>query len=115
MKKFLFIAILAAGIGLLGWQVYQKASASKKGSNHRRRSVPVAVEIAPIKKGAIQDVGDFTGSLYPLSKFIVAPKIGGRLERILVDIGDTVRGGQLVAQLDDEERQTTISRRLTGK
>ena len=109
MKKLLFIAILAAGIGFLGWQVYQKASASKKGSNHQRRSVPVAVEIAPIKKGAIQDLGDFTGSLYPLSKFIVAPKIGGRLEKILVDIGDTVRGGQLVAQLDDEEYRQQVS------
>jgi RND family efflux transporter MFP subunit len=109
MKKILFIIIMAAGIGLLGWQVYQKASASKKGNNRKRGNVPVAVEIAPIKKGTIQDVGDFTGSLYPLSKFIVAPKIGGRLEKILVNIGDIVRGGQLVAKLDDEEYRQQVS------
>ena len=109
MKKFLFIAILAAGIGLLGWQIYQKASASRKGYNRQRRNVPVAVEIAHIKKDTIQDVGHFTGSLYPLSKFIVAPKIGGRLEKILVHIGDTVKGGQLVAKLDDEEYRQQVS------
>ncbi len=109
MKKILFIIFIAAGIGLLGWQIYQKASASKKGSNHQRRIVPVAVEIAPIKKGAIQDVGDFTGSLYPLSEFIVAPKIGGRLEKILVHISDTVKSGQLVAKLDDEEYRQQVN------
>ncbi len=109
MKKFLFIAILAAGIGLLGWQIYQKASASKKGFDRQRRNVPVAVEIAHVKKSTIQDMGYFTGSLYPLSKFIVAPKIGGRLEKILVHIGDTVRGGQLVAKLDDEEYRQLVS------
>ncbi|HIJ55202.1 MAG TPA: efflux RND transporter periplasmic adaptor subunit [Deltaproteobacteria bacterium] len=109
MKKILFITILAAGIGLLGWQVYQKASASKKDSNRQRGNVPVAVEIAPIKKSTIQDVGDFTGSLYPLSEFIVAPKIGGRLEKILVHIGDTVKSGQLVARLDDEEYRQQVS------
>ncbi len=109
MKKFLFIAILAAGIGILGWQIYQKASASRKGYNRQRRNVPVAVEIARVKKSTIQDVGYFTGSLYPLSKFIIAPKIGGRLEKILVHIGDVVRGGQLVAKLDDEEYRQQVS------
>jgi RND family efflux transporter MFP subunit len=109
MKKLLFIAILAAGIGLLGWQVYQKASASKKGNNRKRGNVPVAVEIVSVKKSTIQDMGYFTGSLYPLSKFIVAPKIGGRLEKILVNIGDIVKGGQLVAILDDEEYRQQVS------
>ena len=109
MKKFVFIAILAGGIGLLGWQVYQKASASKKGFSRQRRNVPVAVEIARVEKSTIQNMGYFTGSLYPLSKFIVAPKISGRLEKILVHIGDTVRSGQLVAKLDDEEYRQQVS------
>ena len=109
MKKLLFSVILAAGIGFLGWQVYLKASAAKKGSSRQGRNVPVAVEVVPIKKGTIQDLGFFTGSLYPLSKFIVAPKIGGRLEKILVNIGDSVKGGQLVAILDDEEYRQQVS------
>ena len=81
MKKILFILIILAGLGLLGWQIYEKASASRKGSKHERRKVTVAVEVVLVKKASIREVGNFTGSLFPLSKFILAPKIAGRLSR----------------------------------
>ena len=109
MKKLFFVVILLAGLGLLGWQVYEKASASKDGFRRNRRNIPVAVEVAAVQKAAIREIGQFTGSLYPLSEFIVAPKIAGRLEKILVHIGDPVQGNQLVAVLDDAEyRQQVI-------
>ena len=108
-KKFIITIIILSGISILGWQIYQKASDSKKGFNHQRRNVPVAVEVAPVKKASIREIGSFTGSLYPLSKFIMAPKIAGRLEKLLVNIGDTIKCGQLVAVLDDDEyRQQVI-------
>lgn len=110
MKKFFVIIIVLAGLGFLGWQIYQKASDSRKGFKRERRNVPVAVEVAPVKKASIRQVGSFTGSLYPLSKFILAPKIAGRLEKILVHVGDTVKGGQLVAVLDDDEYRQQVSR-----
>lgn len=112
MKKFFVIIIVLAGLGFLGWQIYQKASDSRKGFKHERRNVPVAVEVALIKKASIRQVGSFTGSLYPLSKFILAPKIAGRLEKILVHIGDTVKGGQLVAVLDDNEYRQKVSQAM---
>jgi RND family efflux transporter MFP subunit len=34
---------------------------------------------------------------------VVAAKVGGRLDRITVDLGDAVQRGQVVAELDDEE------------
>jgi len=109
MKKFFAIIIILAGLSFLGWQIYQKASDSRKGFKPERRNVPVAVEVVPIKKASIRQVGSFTGSLYPFSEFILAPKIAGRLEKILVHIGDIVKGGQLVAVLDDDEyRQQVI-------
>ena len=110
MKKKLIIAIIIlAGIGFLGWQIYQKTSASKKGFNGKRQNLPVAVEVVLIKKASIREVRKFTGSLYPFSEFILAPKISGRLEKILVNIGDTVKGGQLVAVLDDDEYLQQVS------
>ena len=108
MKKFFAIIIVLAGLGFLGWQIYQKASDSTKGFKHERRNVHVAVEVALVKKAFIRQVESFTGSLYPLSEFILAPKIAGRLEKILVNIGDTVKGGQLVAVLDDDEYRQQV-------
>ncbi len=108
MKKFVIIVIAVAGIGFLSWQIYEKASGSKEGSGSRRGSPAVAVEITPIQQASIKDVGRFSGSLFPQSEFIVAPKIAGRLEKILVDIGDGVTADNLVAVLDDEEYQQQV-------
>ena len=109
MKKIFFIVITLTFVGLIGWQIYQKVYGPRKGSVHHRRSLAVPVEIALVKKASIREVGSFTGSLHPLSEFILAPKIAGRLERILVNIGDTVKGGQLVAVLDDDEYRQQVS------
>ena len=108
MKKFFTIVIAIAGIGFLSWQIYEKASGSKEGLGSRRGNPAVAVEITPIQQASIKDLGQFTGSLSPQSEFMVAPKIAGRLEKILVDIGDVVTADQLVAVLDDEEYQQQV-------
>lgn len=102
MKKTLFIIIVLAGLSLLGWQIYQKVMASQKG-NDKRQVVKVAVEAKQVVTASIRDVHEFTGTLYPRSQFVVAPKIAGRLKRLLFDIGDKVDPGQLIAVLDDEE------------
>ena len=61
------------------------------------------VEVAPVEKATIADVASFTGSLLPRSYFLVAPKVAGRLEKLMVNIGDPVGRGQLVAVIDDDE------------
>jgi len=103
MKKAFWIVIGAVLIGFIGWQVHQRASISLKGNKRQRRAVAVAVEIAPVKKATIRDIGLFTGSLVPKSYFVVAPKTGGRLEKLRVNIGDPVKRGQQIAVLDDDE------------
>ncbi|MCK5553167.1 MAG: efflux RND transporter periplasmic adaptor subunit, partial [Deltaproteobacteria bacterium] len=103
MKKTLGILIVLTLMALVGWQVHRRVSTSLKGSQRQRRAVAVAVEVAPVHKGTIRDIGLFTGSLLPKSYFVVAPKIAGRLEKLLVNIGDRVKRGQLIAVLDDEE------------
>ena len=69
----------------------------------------MAVEVAPIEKGALRDLGSYTGTLTAKTHVTVSPKIAGRLNRLLVDIGDPVRSGQLLAVLEDDEyRQQVI-------
>jgi RND family efflux transporter MFP subunit len=108
MKKSFITIIILAGLAFFGWRAYQNI-ASKQGPDRQRQNAPVAVEIMPVTIAAIQEVGGFTGTLYPRSSFVLAPKIAGRLEKILVHIGDTVQGGQLVAILDDDEYFQQVS------
>ena len=103
MKKAILILVAIAVAGFLGWRVYKKASASPKGAFRRRGAMAVAVEISPVQKTTIRDVGLFSGTLLPKSQFIVSPKIPGRLERLFVNIGNPVKRGNLIALLDSEE------------
>jgi RND family efflux transporter MFP subunit len=112
MKRIFIIIIVIVGIGLLGWQIYRILSGSGEKTISQRGNVAVAVEVAPVQKASIREIGHFTGSLIPLSEFKVAPKIAGRLEKILVNIGDTVSGGQLVAELDDEEYRQQVNQAI---
>jgi RND family efflux transporter MFP subunit len=64
---------------------------------------PVPVEVGHIKQGSIHLRLTFSGSLEARAEFVVAPKIGGRLLSLGVDLSDTVNRGQLVAELDSDE------------
>ncbi len=100
-RKIIPIAIIVIIVGLIGWQVIQKIGG--QGSAFERRAAPVAVEIQPIRTATIRDTANFTGTLAPKSQFMIAPKIAGRLENLMVDIGDRINRNQLIAVLDDEE------------
>jgi RND family efflux transporter MFP subunit len=102
-RKIIMTAVICVVAGLIGWQVIQKIIESSRGAGLERTAAPIAVEIEAVRKATIRDSGNFTGTLAPKSQFIVAPKISGRLERLLVDIGDKVSRNQLIAVLDDEE------------
>jgi RND family efflux transporter MFP subunit len=100
-RKAILIAVVVVVAGLIGWQVVRRIG--NQGSGFERRAAPVAVEIEPVRKATIRDTANFTGTLSPKSQFMVAPKIAGRLENLMVDIGDRINRNQLIAVLDDEE------------
>lgn len=107
-KTPLLIALSIPLLVLLGWKIYEAVFTSKGGRGPGQRGPSVAVEIAPIERGSIRDMAQFSGSLIPKSQFTIAPKISGKLNRLLVDIGDPVRRDQLVAVLEDEEYQQQV-------
>ena len=94
--------------GLFAWRVYQRAAGAPEKTTPNRDAYAVAVEVAPVKRATIRDVAQFTGSLVPDSHFVVAPKVGGRLEKLFVNIGDPVERDQVIALLDDEEYKQQV-------
>ena len=90
----------AAGLGLVIFnQFLDRAGSSKSGK--ASRAVPV--EVAQIQRGPIASQRTFSGELEALAEFVVAPKVSGRVERVIVDIADTVKRGQVMAELDNDE------------
>lgn len=102
MKKIIVALVVLGCLGLLGWQIYTRLL-QQRAAGDRRGARAVPVEVSPIVRRTMRDVAEFTGTLLPESRFVVAPKVPGRLEKLLVNIGDTVRNGDLIAVLDSGE------------
>jgi len=109
MRKLIWTVGVVAIVVLLGWQIYAHIQGQESSVRRQRRSVPVAVEVAPVQRATVKDMGQYSGSLYPRTAFSIAPKIAGRLEKMHVHLGDEIQAGQLVAVLDDAEYQQQAS------
>ena len=96
------VAAVAAGAWWLREQSVEPPAAEEGDSR-------VAVEAAPVETGSVADIRTFTGTLEAGDAFTVAPKIGARIQRIHVDIGDRVEQGQVVAELDDDEATQAVA------
>ncbi|MEZ6017214.1 MAG: efflux RND transporter periplasmic adaptor subunit [Planctomycetota bacterium] len=64
---------------------------------------PAPIDAAPIRLGELVQRRTFSGTIEAAREFTVAPKVGGRLEALVVDIGDEVEPGAIVARIDDSE------------
>jgi RND family efflux transporter MFP subunit len=101
--------LLGAGLVVLliaGWFIVKALTGAALGPG--QRGATVAVEVSPIVQGSIRDLGIFSGTLIPKSQFVVAPKVSGKLKKLYVGIGDRLKNGQLVAQIEDEEYQQQV-------
>jgi macrolide-specific efflux system membrane fusion protein len=98
-RKFLFIVLpVAAVAGVAGWQ-YWGARADT------RTPLPTAVV-------AIEDIEDSVsalGALQPLEYVDIGTQVSGLLQKIHVAIGDKVREGQLLAEIDPAIYQAKVS------
>jgi RND family efflux transporter MFP subunit len=63
----------------------------------------IDVAVARAATGTVQSALEISGTLAARSRVGVKPKLPGRLDRVLVDIGDRVKEGQVVATLDRGE------------
>ncbi len=63
----------------------------------------VDVPIVTATVGSVESTLEISGTLTPLSRVAVKPKLPGTIERMLVDIGDAVALGQTIATIDRRE------------
>ena len=101
MRKTILLVFSAIVAGaLLAGCGNGKAKAEAGGEEHEA-ATPVTVETATL--GAIDHVVTADAVLYPINQANVTAKISAPARRVLVNRGDHVRAGQLLAELEGGE------------
>ncbi len=76
---------------------------------HRLKFSPMPVTAHTIATGEVRGEVMGTGTLEARVKTTISPRIQERLAEVLVDQGDTVKDGQLLARLDDAETRQQVA------
>jgi multidrug efflux pump subunit AcrA (membrane-fusion protein) len=100
-RKWILLAVMVvlAGLALYrGWGFTQKRSGAQRAA---RMEVPV--QVTPVVSKSLTYSIRVTGDILPLMQVDLFPKVSGYLERIDVHIGDRVKQGQVIAQIDQTD------------
>jgi HlyD family secretion protein len=99
-RKWLFVVLGVVVLGIVGLGLLPE---------------PVPVEVASVERGPLVVTVDEDGETRAHDRYVISAPVAGRLGRIELHEGDTVRSGQVVAQLGSlplsaRERQEQLAR-----
>lgn len=92
------LGILVAGCGILPKETAD-AQQRQPGAEGRQGPTPVDVEIA--RTGNLRAGLEYTGTSAPVQEVSLRSRVEGQVLNLNVDVGDAVKQGQIVGQLDD--------------
>ena len=95
MKRVLIALVALAVIGAAGWFGLQRFQEGRAALDEEPSYETVTVE-----RGSISSTVSATGSIEPEAEVALSFRASGRVEQVLVSVGQPVEAGQLLAQLD---------------
>lgn len=95
-RNLTVIAIIIAVGATLAW-------------HYSRSHPPVEYLTVPVIRGDVEDTVLATGVLQPSKEVAVGAQVSGQLKSLKVDLGDTVKTGQWLAQIDPVILQNALS------
>ena len=98
-RRIWWIGSIVVGIVLIGAVVTKATSGNTKID---------PTKIASVEQGDLAKSVVATGKVQPITKVEVKSKASGIVKKLLVDAGDRVKQGQVLAELDKEELQAQV-------
>jgi RND family efflux transporter MFP subunit len=96
--------LLLLALTLSGTGCSRERSGTVEAANDKKAAARVpTVTVAAVEMRAVERQVDATGSLLAWEEAVVNTTIPGTIARLLVDLGDRVRAGQVVAEMDPRE------------
>jgi membrane fusion protein (multidrug efflux system) len=100
--KILLVFILIIGV-VAGLRMYNTRSVSRQSSVKKISAPKTMVKVEAVKKGDMDFILSYVGSLKARDEVVVFSKVSGKLARYEVAEGDAVVKGQAVALVDRDE------------
>lgn len=107
MKKWIFALILLAALGAAGYWYFQTQVAAQQTP---RRTLALNLEMATVQTGSLDISVDAVGNVRPAQSATLTWQTSGRVAEVLVQPGDRVQSGQVIAHLaTDSLSQSLVS------
>ncbi len=109
-KKLIAVIIGGGLVFLFGARVYDAQQQQSVAKKKKGGSRTIGVDIATVIEGPVAEELILTGALKPKESVDITPQSTGRLQHNYFQVGDRVREGDLVAELQDDELQQRVRR-----
>ena len=109
-KRFRILAlVLAVLLIIIGARIFMNVMSSRERAEKATQGKAVSVPTGFAKRETIKPVLTFAGNLDPVWQAKIASKIAGRIQSVLVNEGDYVEAGTVLAALDSSEIDATVN------
>ena len=102
-RKLFWIVIMLIGLGIAGAFLFWKKRAAEK---------PAYQEVL-VQRNNLQTFVLTTGTVKPQNRLELKPPVAGRVEEVLVEEGDKVHAGQILAWMSSTERAALLDAALS--
>jgi len=102
-KKYWRWVLFSVLICIGALALYRGWGATQKKSGKRGPQTEITVQISPVVRKNLTYSLFATGDITPMMQVDLFPRVSGYLERIYVNLGDSVRQGQVIAQIDQAD------------
>ncbi|MDR2814560.1 MAG: efflux RND transporter periplasmic adaptor subunit [Prevotellaceae bacterium] len=101
VKSFPFLG-LGGGIVVASLAMVTGCSGGAKSAQAAADSASVvAVKSEVVRRQSVEQIREYTGTISPYSKNMIASQSATRINKILVEVGDHVTAGQLLVQMEE--------------
>ena len=83
-------------------------SKSETAQARSREGAPKAVRVEAVRQESVRRAVDVVGTLAPVDQVTISSEADGKVSRILADLGDRVKAGQVLIRIDNEKQQYTF-------
>ena len=109
-KKIVLLALIAgfAAIAVFAWQRYQESVKEEEKKAQKRPEDAIVVNVVTPEHITMLDERVYSGTTQAWSSFDIDPEVSAKLDVLKFDIGDKIKKGDLIAQLDDSNYDQAV-------